>query len=325
MSESIVSSSNNHTIKFYLHTIKFTPFSNIQDNSNDILIKLITFLNKERLENKAYLVDKNKNRQESDKRELFMNVAYRIPKTKKIRCSIALLRAGKNLMVKPLDTYELVPFNKASGSIAEVTNFFIDYSRSPAVMCVEYNHNGPRLSDIEYYFRNIAHDVLRLSKATTTTTFMDVPIDKTIEELHNVLNFEIKLKPQNIPQMDDDIKGYITEFANLGQKLKPNFIRIEAMFQTPGAKVKSVELNKGANTMMTALLDKFRKKPYHIDHFEEFELKYVNKEGEDATFNLMKGKKEISAEIEPDAHLTSKEWFEKIESDFDEFMKRFES
>lgn len=112
MSENTIPSSNSHTIRFYLHTLKFTPFANIQDNSNDILIKLITFLNKERLENKAFLVDKNKNRQDGDKRELFMNVTYRIPKTKQIRCSIALLRAGKNLMVKPLDTYGMVRKNR---------------------------------------------------------------------------------------------------------------------------------------------------------------------------------------------------------------------
>lgn len=62
MSENNAPNPGKHLIRFYLHTLKFTPFADVKDNSNDILIKLITFLNKERMENKAYPVDKNKNR-----------------------------------------------------------------------------------------------------------------------------------------------------------------------------------------------------------------------------------------------------------------------
>src|SRR5690606_10411118 len=123
------------------------------------------------------------------------------------------------------------------GAITELATFFIDYSMSPAVMCVEYNHNGPRLSDIEYYFRNIAHEKLFLAKATTTTTYMDAGIDNILESLHNVVNFEFKIKPQNVTYFDNDVKGYVSGVANLGNRMQPKFIKVEAMYQTPGSRV----------------------------------------------------------------------------------------
>ncbi|HEY1060088.1 MAG TPA: hypothetical protein VGE44_00285 [Daejeonella sp.] len=306
-------------VKFYLHNIKLTPYSSSTTNSNDILFDLMTFLNKEHAEGKAYFIDKNKNQPEVERREMFMRNPVRIAKAKRFKCSIALVR-DKHLMLKPNDTFELVPFSKTTGSIVDVTHFFIDFSVTPAVMCVEFNNTGPRLSDIEYYLRNLAFG-LKKAKACQTTTHLNVPIDSTLAHLYNVLKFEIKLKPQNITQMDDDVKGYITEFANLGNRLKPKFVRIEAMFQTPGSKIKSQYLNKEANTMIRAFLNKFKTKPFHIDQFEEFEIKFVNQDGEDEIFNLIKGKREIVIKIERDKHYTQTQYYEFVEAEFDSFIQ----
>src|SRR5690606_40894632 len=136
--------------KFYLHKIEFTPRKAVSENSNDILTKVITFLNQERtVNNRVYLIDRHHNRKKGPRRELFMYTAVFVPKTKRIKCAIALIDDRKKPMIKPKDTFDLIPFDTAKGAITELATFFIDYSMSPAVMCVEYNHNGPRLSDIE--------------------------------------------------------------------------------------------------------------------------------------------------------------------------------
>lgn len=318
-----ISDKNNDIIitKFYLHKIKFTPRKLVSENSNEILTKVITFLNQEKTVNKkVYLIDKHHNRTEGPRRELFMYSAVFVPKSKRIKCAIALIDDRKKPMIKPKDTFDLVPFDTAKGSITELTTFFIDYSVSPAVMCVEYNHNGPRLSDIEYYFRNIAHDKLFLAKATTTTTYMNAGIDDMLESLYNVVNFEFKIKPQNVTYLDNDVKGYMSGIANLGSRMQPKFIKVEAMYQTPGAKVKSTLLNKEANSLTRLLLNKFKTRPFHIEQFEDFEVKYINKDGEDAVFNLLSGKMEVIVETKKDEHLNTTQWYAKIESQFNDFI-----
>jgi len=229
------------------------------------------------------------------------------------------LRSGKPPMLKPADTFDLIPLDKAAGSIAEQTHFYVDYNRIPAVVCIEYNHNGPRFSDVEYYLRNIAHEQLRLSKALNASMLMDDNIDKTLADLQNVLKFEIKMQAEKITQMDNDVKGYITAISSLGQKYKPKFVKIEALFRIPGAKVKTYDINKEANNMFKDFLNKFKKRPFHKECFEHFEVHYEDKDGGEAIFNLIKGKSEFSIDIDTTKHPTTSQIYDLIKPYFDEF------
>lgn len=223
-------------------------------------------------------------------------------------------------MLKPKDSLDLVPLTEANGSIAEVTHFYIDYSRPQAVLCVEYNHHGPRFSDIEYYFRVVVHDHLHLSKALTASMYMDDTIDKTLAELKNVLNIEIKMQAENVTQMDNDAKGFISGISNLGQRLKPKFLRIEAYFQSPGSKIKSDELNSEANNMFITFLKKFKGRAFHHELFEHFEVKYEDKDGVENVFSLMKGKTVIEKVIDMSKNPTTSQIYEMIKADFDQFI-----
>ena len=307
-------------IRFHFYSIKFTPLVDVSFNSNDILLKVITFISQELHNKKGYLIDRYHNRPDNDKREIFMNAAIIMAKEKRIRCSMALLRGGMQPLLKPADSFELVPLDKANGSIVEQTIFFIDYNKTPAILCVQFNNDGPRMSDIEYYFRNISSKQLFLSRACEVKLKMNNTIDKTLADLHNVLNFEFKLQPQKITQLDDELKGYISGISNIGNKLKPKSIRVEAFFRTPGVKVKSAELNKDANGIIKTFLKKFKGRPFNIDCFEDFDITYQNKEGEEEFFSLLKSKKEIVKDVDFSIIRKTRQWYEIIEEDFNQFI-----
>tara|TARA_Y100001963_G_C6695326_1_gene406679 strand:- start:494 stop:1039 length:546 start_codon:yes stop_codon:yes gene_type:complete len=180
------------------------------------------------------------------------------------------------------------------------------------------------MSDVEYYLRNVARDKLKLSKALEVNLYLSNTIDKTLESLRNVLNMQIKIQPNKIAQMDNDIKGqYFTGINTIGNRLKPNYIKIETFFQTPGSNVTSEELNKEANSMVTTLISKFKKRPFHIDCFEDFVVKYENKDGEEDLFNLLKGKKELEYEVEMKDLKKKRHLYELVVEDFNEFMVSF--
>lgn len=308
-------------VVFNLQSVNFIPYSDSSKKSNDILFDILNFINKEYIENRAYFIDRYKDRNVLERREMYMRNPIRIPKTQKFKCSIALVR-DKALMVKPHGTFELIPYDKANGSPVEVTNFFIDYSVNPPIMCTEYNHTGPRVSDIEFYFRKLAAEK-HAAKGCQITTFLDRSIDKTLKDLHNVLNFEIKIRPQNVTKLENHVKGFITDITTLGQRLKPNFVRVEAMFQTPGSKVRSAELNKEANTMVALFLKMFQKDRYYIEQFEEFEIKFIDKDGKNDIFNLIKGKREITIIVDNDRHYSSTEYYDMILPEFEKFILTF--
>ncbi|UTW64526.1 hypothetical protein KFE98_10420 [bacterium SCSIO 12741] len=310
------------TLHFHFFSLKFTPYKHLSsnENSNSILRGVITYLTKELLNGNGHLIDKNRGNGDGS-RELFLTSAVFMHKENRIRCSMALLRSGRAPKIKPVNKFELVPIDTI-GSIAEETHFFIDYSRSTAVLCVEFNYHGPRISDIEFYFRNVARDMLKLSKATDVDMYMSNKIDNTLAELKNVLNIDIKIQPSKIAQMDKDIVGsYFTGINTIGNRLKPKYIKLEALFQTQGKGIRSSELNKDANSMVLSLLKKFKTRPFNIDCFNNFVVRYEDKDGNEEVFNLLKGKETITLEDVDLDELTKRvHWYELIEEGFDRFM-----
>ncbi|PYF70580.1 hypothetical protein [Pedobacter nutrimenti] len=309
------------TIKFNLYSLKFTPYNDASYTNADILTKIITYVTNEIHKGKGHLIDRHHKRIGETPRELFISSAVIMPKDKRIRCTIALLRAGRVPMLKPADKFKLIPLDSTIGSIAEQTHFFIDYSKSQLVLCTEFNYHGPRASDIEYYFRNVGHETLRISKATELAMFMDSTIDKTLAELKNVLNIDIKLQPKKLVHLDSDLTGsYLTGINSFGNLLKPKYIKLEAMYQSPGNTVTSTEINKEANGMIKTMLKRFKGRPFNIEAFESFVVKYEDKDGQEEVFNLLKGKKELVREVDLKKITKLRQWYELIETEFNEFV-----
>ena len=309
-------------LRFHFYSLKFTPYSGSDLSSGTILTKVITYVSEELCKGQGYLIDRHHKREKGESRELFMTQAIFMLKEKRIRCSMALLRSGRIPLLKPADKFVLVPLDSAQGSIAEQTHFYIDYSRTPAVICIEFNYYGPRISDIEYYFRNVSHDILRLAKVTDVVLHMDTSIDKTLSELKNVLNIDIKLQPQRLAQLDTDLVGqYFTGLNTMSQRLKPKFLKLEAMYQTPGSNLQSSQINTPANNMILNILKRFKSKPVNMDVFDNFVVKYEDQDGKEEVFNLLKGKKEIIKEVDLTTITKARQLYELIEPDFDAFME----
>lgn len=309
------------TTRFHFFSLKFTPLVNSEHTSSSILHAVVTYLQTQRYQQKGVLIDRHDKRVSNERRELFMTQSVLVP-GKKIRFTLALLRTGKTPLLKPSEKFQLVPLDKTRGEIAEQTSFFIDYSKSKIVLCVEYNYYGPRAADIEFYFRSIAHSNLRISKATEIELFMERSIERTIGELKNVLTMDIKLQPKNLVYLDHEVRNtYFTGMSNLGIQLKPKFIRLQTNFQVSDRAGNSSINNNEANNMFTRLLQRFKGNPVNMDAFDNFVVKYEDKEGMEQIFNLLRGKYEIEKDLSERELHNARLMFIAIEDEFDEFMK----
>ena len=132
---------------------------------------------------------------------------------------------------------------------------------------------------------------------------------------------DIKVQPKKLPRLDPDIQGkYFSGMNNIANTLKPKFIRIETLFQTPGKGIKSTELNREANKMFIDLLQRFKGRSFNIDAFDTFVVKYEDKEGVEEVFNLLNSKREFAIDIDLKKITKSKQWYSLIEEDFNALM-----
>ncbi|MES2773161.1 MAG: hypothetical protein V4722_03200 [Bacteroidota bacterium] len=317
------SAKNRETIRFHLFQIKFKAHSSNQEShtSVSILKDVITYIQQQRIEHKAYLINRNQNREVEGPRELFMSFTSQMVPQKRFRCSLALIRSGRTPQIKKADSFALVPFDKSQGEITEETHFWIDYSTGKCYVCVEFNANGPRMSDIEFYLRSVSHRKLGIAKSLDVEIIMETSIDKTIANLKNVLKIDIKMDPKKVADLPMEHSNYLSSISSLGRNLNPKWIKVEASFQTKGKSLNSNELNFAGNKMVRAFMELFKSDISSSESFDDFVIRFENKQGMEEIFNLLNGKKEFLKEVDVTTLKKERDWYELIEKDFDDYIK----
>lgn len=307
-------------IPFNFCSIKFTPKATYRDKKNSISIlkECCNYIFDQKHQGKGYLVDRHKKKGLLP-RELFISKLYFDHRDRRYYGVLSLIRSGKKPMLKPKDQFTLIPID-AQGDIAESTRFVIDISGDRPIACIEFNNHGPRIYDIEFYFRSIAHSVLRISRKTEFVIFQEGSLEDAINNLKEVLSFEVKMKTKNLSEIDANIKGndLLVGVNNLSNFVKPEYIKLKASFIEAGTG-KIVGNRTKINGKVRNILKSIYDKPFNSEGFENFELKYINSKGENEDFSLLKSKKEVIIEIKKS--MKTKEVFSLIDSEINKFIE----
>lgn len=322
--------SNKTLIKFHLFDLNFTPYNGNTKSAKSIILDCMQRINDERTKNgQAIVLNRHEDRKDELPRNLFVvSAAYSIPE-KIYKCKIALIRAGKIPTLVNKSNYSIAEFNKLeSHAIAEVTNFYIDVKGAVPVVCCEFNSNGPRVNDIEYYFRQISsHKMLQISKSCKATIHMKMPIKDVLDSIKDVLKFEIKAKPSRLNYLTSAVQGaFISNMNLLAGTIEPKSMKIDAFFRERGNSSK--ELNKKnlkAVAFVKKILTAIQKDNKIAEDIDDFTIEFEREDGSEDIFNLLKGKVEIEAEcvLKSSGNLDTKDLFEKISSKFNDYLKEY--
>ncbi|MDB5135127.1 MAG: hypothetical protein JWP37_1730 [Mucilaginibacter sp.] len=307
-------------VRFNFMTMLFTPLKEHSSlSSNQIILKIVEAIRFQRSQNNIIIFDRFKNRKNEPSRQLYINHNSYEPLERRLKFSMALIRSGKQPLLKPTGSIDLVPFDKNIGEFTDVTHFFIDMKRPTAVVCVEFNDNGPRMTDIEYYFRAMSTEYLHLSKSLAAGMMLESNIDETINGLAGVFDFDIKIESKKYSEMDNDAKGFLSEWGTLLTKLQPEFIRIEAFFQRKGKKANKPSTNSGMLTGLKHILKKLDK-PNNSDAFDKFVINFQDASGDVKKFDLFNTKSEISIPINLNQTIKPSAVYELVKVHFDTFL-----
>jgi len=312
-------------ITFNFYSVLFKPRKQHSTlNSVEILKQVLHYVTPVNLDHKVHLVDRHKNRENSNPRHLFIDSVSFDHVERRFKCRMGVIREGKTPMLKPYDTYQLVSLDemrKTYGELVEVTHFYIDISKNKPYLCCEYNFYGPRYSDIEFYFRNVAHTILELAKETKLEIHLDVSLDKLLDDLKDVLSFELKMEPSSLEMIEPAIKNkYFTGLSSFGRLLRTRAISIKAFFDvTEGEKLLKTD-TEGTN-LIKRLLRSIRNEDTEIGAFKNFLLEYTTEQSDDIqTINLIKNQKGFEIKIATSALSSNRRWYELVKPGIDNFI-----
>lgn len=319
------------SIKFHYFTLSFTPYKENEKkySSNNILKDCINRINHERTkEQKAIVIDRHEFRDEIEPRNLFISsAAYKLT-DKLYKCRIALLRDNKIPTLVNKSDFNLTPLDYLKGkAIAETTNFYIDLNGSEPVICCEYNNLGPRISDIEFYFRHISSNkMLHISKACKASVHMEVPVEDVLQSIQDVYKIKIKAKPNRLSFLYQNVEdAFITNMNALAGTINPTTVKVDLSFRERGSGKEIItKKNQSALSFSKKVLNAVKNDSKVIDDFEDFQLEFEKEDGSDGFFNLVKGKREfqIKCPFSTPGHLDTKFLYEEAKNEFKEYLNR---
>ena len=319
-------------VKFNLFDFQFTPYNRSSKNNNSlsILKECIQRINDEKTQKqKAIVIDRHDNRQGSESRKLFVSSAAYLLNDKIYKCRIALIREHKIPTLVNRTTYTLTPFDELGNkAIAETTHFYIDVSGKVPVVCCEFNSNGPRILDIEYYFRYIASfNMLKISKACKASLHMDGSVSTVLDSITDVLKFRIKTKPNRLSYLFQEVKDpFIANMNALANTVSPNSIKVEAFFREIGNS-NNKSKNLSAVNFIKRVLAAIKNDSNIIEDFDDFYLEYESEGNREDTFHLLRGKKEliINCPYKSAGNYDTKELYNNTKLEFSKYLAELAS
>ncbi|RDY58387.1 hypothetical protein [Flagellimonas nanhaiensis] len=286
----------NLDVKFHIFDLEFQPYKEQSGTlgSFNILKSCIRKINDERTQNRRFLIiDRHETRDKAESRKLFVSSASYSHTDKMFKCRINLLRdkAPSFLDKEKLTISSTIDLKNKE--LVETTNFYIDMDKlnEPTVIC-EYNNLGPKISDIEYYFRTISsRKHLIISKACKAKIHMEKSVEQVIDSMQNVFRFKFKARPENLPSLYRDINdAFITNMQSLVNTVDPKTIRVDLSFRDQGGKKLVSETNYKMVSTSKKILNAVLNNTKVVEDIDDFFLEYEDSNGESNDFSLIRGK-----------------------------------
>ncbi|MGZ4062131.1 MAG: hypothetical protein ACXVP0_04120 [Bacteroidia bacterium] len=256
-------------------------YADNKKNSSQLLKEIIHKLNDQNFLKGKRVIDRHENRTGSEKR-LLVHISAPFEKGGgRVFGKIALIKNKSVFMLSGTDLIEQIekPENK---EFIEITNYSITFEPKPIIM-VEFNSEGPRLSDIEFYFRQISKDA-RIAKSIKTRFHLNVDYNKLSQKINNVFYVEVKVKANELYKSGD--VNWHKGLKQLNDDVRYKDVRLEFFY--PRIKdVKKGGLLRNVTGLKFArnIIDWLKGEPGNIEYIDDLKMNYVL-EGSDKEINL---------------------------------------
>jgi hypothetical protein len=259
----------NIDFEFNFASISLKPYSGSKGSSSYLLKSIINKLNDTDFPNDKRIINRYKNRKKSPKRELVI-ISNRIGE-KGTRCfgRIALIKNKAPLLWNGKDDIIEEIEKETNKQFIEITNYSIHFcdDADPVIM-FEFNSEGPRLSDIEFYIRQIAIE-FKLAKNIETILHLKTNYDKLDSELTNVFGVTVKVNAAYTYKFD-----WFKALKNLNDDSGFKDVRLEMFFKRKKDIRGNYEKNIKGLDFARNLLSWLKKDKKNISHLEDLKMTY---------------------------------------------------
>ncbi|PKA83599.1 hypothetical protein ATE92_1756 [Ulvibacter sp. MAR_2010_11] len=283
-------------VNFHAFELIFQPYKEQTGKmgSFGIFKSCVKKINDTRTENRRYIIiDRHENRDKAESRRLFVSRATYSHSDRMYKCRINLLRDKVPAFLDREKMTISSDIDLKDKELVETTNFYVDLEKhnNPTVIC-EYNNLGPKISDIEYYFRTLSsRKFLHISKACKAQVHMEKSVEQVINSMENVFKFRFKARPESLPALFRNTQdSFISNMQALANTVDPKSVKVDLSFRETGGKKLITEKNYKMLSTSKKILQAVINDTKVMEDIEDFYLEYEDSEGNDNDFSLVRGK-----------------------------------
>jgi len=272
------------SFEFNYASISLKPYSGNNGTSSRLLKDIIQKLLEEDFPNDKRIIDRHENRTTTIKRKLVI-ISNTFEK-KGIRCfgKIALIKNKAPLIWGGKDIIEEIE-KETNKQFIEITNYSIHFNDNadPVIMC-EFNNEGPRLSDIEYYIRQIARE-FRLAKNIQTSIHLKTTYDQLDRDIQNIFGVTVKVNSAANNKFD-----WLKALKNLNDDSGFKDVRLEFIYNRKKDINGKYARNIRGTDFARGLISWLRKDKYNIDYLDDLKMTYQNNDDDIIELDFLKNK-----------------------------------
>jgi len=178
--------------EFNYASFSMIPYKGSNGDSSRLLKDIILKLREPSFPNDKRVIDRFSNRKNTPSRKLVIISNHYEVGGKRSFGKLALIKNKAPLLWSTGDLVEEIE-KEENKEFIEVTNYAIHFSDTgQPILMFEYNYEGPRLSDFEFYIRQIAKD-FKIAKNITYSLHLNTNYNQLDQDLSNVFGITVKV------------------------------------------------------------------------------------------------------------------------------------
>lgn len=211
-----------NVFEFHYASISMKPYSGNNQSATQLLKSIVGIINDPN--SKDRIIDRYARRAGPSSRELVILPLKYTRMGQRCVGRIILLRKKIPLTWKGKDTIEYIE-KPENSSFIELTNFVIDFGVSEPTIMVEFNSEGPRMSDVEYYLKQFSINN-QIAKSLQFKIHLKTDYRKLDQNIRNVLSVIVKVKGAYTNRA-----SWLTDLRKLSETTCYEDVRLELFFK----------------------------------------------------------------------------------------------
>ncbi|MDN4164571.1 hypothetical protein QWY31_03605 [Cytophagales bacterium LB-30] len=278
---------NSHKIfEFNYASFSMKPYAGKNGGSTKLLKEIVSKLRDKDFPKEKRIIDRHENRKNSISRKLVIISNHYEDTGKRIFGKLALIKNKAPLLWNKVDLVEEIE-KEENKEFIEVTNYVIHLGEnSDPVIMFEYNYEGPRLNDFEFYIRQIAKD-FKIAKNINYSLHLNTNYNQLDKEIVNVFAITVKVNSVN----SSSHSNWLNVLKDMNHDTGFKDVRLEFFYNRSKDKNGRYFKNVKGLSFAKKIISWLKNDGTNIDYLEDLKMTYqLNDEGEIVDLDFIKNK-----------------------------------